>query len=146
MRKLTIVLVNSWETQSLIPIQTEPNANVNTDHYAMVATIRQRLKANEKTEPDINPKNVDTGPNANEKGNPNPLIVKFNEKVQEIFANKEISKDVGNFTNANKKAAIETFNIQPSREKDKTATQRWQLSLNKDYKQSHNTKKMKQSY
>ena len=42
----------------------------------------------------------------------------------------------------NKPLRIGTLSIKPSKVKDKTATQKWQPSLNKDYKQSHNTKKM----
>ena len=83
----------------------------------MISTIRQRPKANEKTESEINLKNIDTGPDTDEKGNPNPLIVRFVEKVQEIFTNNETPKDVGNFTEAIKKAAIETPNIKPNRGK-----------------------------
>ena len=98
-----------------IDIQIEPNANVNTDHYTMIATIRQRLKANEKTELEINFKNIDIGPDTDEKRNPNPRIVKFREKVQEIFTNNETFKDIGNFTEAVKKAAIETLNVKPSK-------------------------------
>ena len=44
------------------------------------------------------------GPDTNEKGNPNPLIVKSNEKAQYIASN-ETPKDVGNFTHAIKQAA-----------------------------------------
>ena len=107
---------NFWKN-TITNIQTEPNTNVNTDHYTMVATIRQRPKANDKTEPEINFKNIDIVPDTDEKGSPNPLIVKFNEKVQDLFANDETSKDVGNFADAIKKAAIETPNIKPSRGK-----------------------------
>ena len=126
-------------------IQTEPSTNVNTDQYTMVATIRRRFKANDKTEPEINFKSVDMGPDTDEKGNPNPLIVKSNGKVQDIFANNETSKDVGNFTDAIKKKLLKHTSSLASKEKDKIATQKWQPSLNKDYKQSHNTTKMKQS-
>ena len=55
----------------------------------MVATTRQRLKANDETEREINFQNIDTGPDTDEKGNPNPPIVKFN-------ASNKTSEDVGN--------------------------------------------------
>ena len=58
----------------------------------MIATIRQRPKANEKTEPEMNLKNIDIGPDTDDKGNPNPLIVKFNKKVHEIFAKTKLLK------------------------------------------------------
>ena len=99
------------EKNTITNIQTEPNTNVNTDHYTMVATRRQRFKANDKTELEINFKNIDIGPNTDGKGNPNPLIVKFNEEIQEIFANSEISKDVENFADA------VTLNITPGKGK-----------------------------
>ena len=43
---------NSWK-HTITNIQTGPNTNVHTDHYTMVATIRQRPKANDKTEHEI---------------------------------------------------------------------------------------------
>ena len=139
------IVRNSCEN-TITNVQTEPNTNVNTDHYTMVATIRQRLKANDKTELGINLKSIDIGPDTDEKGSPNPLIVQFNGKVQEILANSETSKDVGNFTDAVKKAAIETLNIKPSKGKKQDCDPEMATpSLNKDYKQSHNTKTMKQS-
>ena len=110
------IVRNSWENK-IINIQTEANTNVNTDHYTMVATIRQRPKANDKAEPVTNLQNIDIGPDTDEKESPNPLIVQFNEKIQEIFTSNETSKDVGNFTDAIKTAAIETLSIKPSKGK-----------------------------
>ena len=110
------IVRNSWGNIT-INMQTEPNTHVHTNHYTMVATIRQRRKANEKKEPEINFKSVDVGPDTDEQGNINPIIVKFNERVHEIHTNSETFNDVGIFTEAIKKTAIETLNIKPSKRK-----------------------------
>ena len=83
----------------------------------MTATIRQRLKANEKKEPEINLKHIDKGPDTDEQGNVNPIVVKFSDRSHEIFTTSETSNDVGNFTEAMKIAATETLNIKPSKGK-----------------------------
>ena len=80
----------------------------------MIAAVRQKHKAREKKELQINPKNIDIGPDTDEQGNINPTIVKHIDRIHEIRTNSETNNGVGNTTEAMKKAAIETLNITPS--------------------------------
>ena len=61
--------------------------------------------------------NIDIGPDTDDQRNVNPIIVKSNEIAHGIFTNNETFNDVGSFTETVKKAAIETFNIKPSKGK-----------------------------
>ena len=70
---------NSWKN-IITNIQTEPTTNVSTDHYTMIATIRQKLKAIDKNNYDINLKNLDIGPETDSQGIINPKIIEYNEK------------------------------------------------------------------
>ena len=97
-------------------MQTEPTTNVSTDHFTMIATIRQKLKATDKNDYEINLKNLDIGPETDPQGNISPNIVRYNEKVFDILTNKD-NKDVGIVTDAIKHAAIEIFNVKPSKGK-----------------------------
>ena len=82
----------------------------------MIATIRQKLKAIDTNDYGINLKNLDIGPETDAQGNINPEITRYNEKVSDILANKD-RKDLGSVTDAIKQAAIEMFNIKPSKGK-----------------------------
>ena len=62
------IVRNAWKI-TVVDLQTEPNTNVNTDNVTMIATIRQKLKANEQKELQINLKNIDIGPDTDEQGN-----------------------------------------------------------------------------
>ena len=109
------IIRNPWKN-TIINIQTEPTTNVSTDRFTMIATIRQKLKAIDKKDLDINLKNLDIGPETDSQGNVNPNIIRYNEKVLDILTNEE-NKDVGTVTEAIKHAAIEIFNIKPSKGK-----------------------------
>ena len=137
------IVRTSWGKDIITNIQIEPSTNVNTDRYTMVATIRQILKANGQAELEIYIKNIDIGPDTDEQGKPNPLIIKVNEKVQEIFANNETSKDVGNFTDAITKAAIETFSIKPSKGKRQDCDPEMATLIEQRLQAVSHTKKMK---
>ena len=82
----------------------------------MIATIRQKPKAIDKNDYEINLKNLDIGSENDAQGNVNPNIVRYNEKAFDILTNKD-SKDLGNVTDAIKHAAIEIFNIKPNKGK-----------------------------
>ena len=41
------IVRHAWKN-TVVDMQTEPNTNVNTDHFTMIATIRQKLQTNEK--------------------------------------------------------------------------------------------------
>jgi len=82
----------------------------------MIATIRQKLKAIGKNDFEISLKSLDIGPETDSQGNINPNIIRYNEKVLDILTNKE-NKDLGTVTEAIKHAAIEIFNIKPSKGK-----------------------------
>ena len=83
----------------------------------MVATIRRKLKANEKKEVEVNLKHTDIGPDTDEQYNINPNIVRLNQRAHEISYNKGSHIDVGNVTEAMKNAAAETLSIKPSKGK-----------------------------
>ena len=54
------IVRNSWNN-NIINIQTEPTTNVSTDHFTMIATIRQKLKATDKNDYEINLKTLTSG-------------------------------------------------------------------------------------
>lgn len=75
----------------------------------MIVTIRQKLKANEKKQLDINLKNIDIGPDIEDQGNTSTLPLPDSMIEPTIFTNNETYNDVGSVTEAMKKAAIETI-------------------------------------
>ena len=81
------IIRNSWKN-TIINTQTEPTTNVSTDHFTMIATIRQKLKAADKNDYDINLKSLSIGPETDSQGNINPNIVRYNEQVFDIQATK----------------------------------------------------------
>ena len=70
----------------------------------MIAAIRQKPKAIDKNDYDINRKNLDIGPETDSQGNVNPNIVRYNERLFDILTHKD-NKDVGIVTDAIKHAA-----------------------------------------
>ena len=99
------IVRNSWKN-AVADIRTEPNTNVNIDHFTMIATIKQKLKANEKNELETTLKNIDIGPDTDDQGNINPTIVRPNDRAHEILTNNETYNDVGNVTQAMKKPRL----------------------------------------
>ena len=73
------IIRNSWKN-TIVNIQTEPTTNVSTDHFTMVATIRQKLKAIDKNDFEINLKNLDIGPGTDPQGNINPNVPDITNK------------------------------------------------------------------
>ena len=101
------IVRDSWKN-TVADIQTEPSANVNTDHFTMIATIKQKLKANEEKELEINLKNIYIGPDTDDQGNINPSIVRFNDRVHELLTNSGTNIDVGNITETMKKPPLKS--------------------------------------
>ena len=105
----------------------------------MVATIRQKFKAKEKQDFEINLKNLDIGPETDPQGNTNPNITRYSEQVLDILTCSE-NNDVGNVTEAIKRLAtadgIETKGLIRSEEDLQAEQQAQQQSMMDEQQQS----------